>query len=175
MLCIRQCRPARKSRTGVGRQHFGSQQLPQAGAPPQVGSQAGPAAHVGAAAQPQAGSAAAHVASQQLGWQQPPPSMRSSKPALTSAVSANIAQRANKGKITRDFMGRTPVPVGNTDYGLKLNLGRSCFVFRLQLSEVSSGFAPAFACLHEVRVLPNVPSLSVDGDMTVCPDCDAKL
>lgn len=168
MLCILQCRPARKSRTGVGRQHFEPQPESQhdEGAP-QVGSQAGAAQQVGAAAQPQAGSAAAHVASQQLGWQQlPPPNIRSSRPAFASAVSAKIVQRANKGKITRDFMGRTPVPVGKSNSDSSSRSRTFLSLFRLQLSEVSSGFGPAFACPFEVRVLPNVPQSPVGHGVT---------
>jgi hypothetical protein len=165
-----QCRPARKSRTGVGRQHFEPQPLSQhdEGAQ-QVGSQAG-AAQAGAAAQPQAGSAAAQVASQQLGWQQPPPSMRSSRPAFASAVSANIAHKANKGRMTRDFMGRTPVPVGKSNGGLKLSISdvpASSSRFGLQHCEVSSGFRASFARPFEVRVLPDVALLSVVRPVTI--------
>ncbi|MBA4018685.1 MAG: hypothetical protein C0483_16080 [Pirellula sp.] len=70
-----QWRPARKSRTGVGRQHF-PQPLSQAGAQPHDGSAAHDGSQAGAAqagaAQAHVGSAAAQVASQQAGAPQLP-------------------------------------------------------------------------------------------------------
>lgn len=126
-LWIRQWRLARKSRTGVGRQHE-PQPVSQAGAQPHVGSaaQVGAAAHVGAAAQ--VGSAAAQVASQQVGAQQlPRPNMRSSRAAaLTSVVKTNIEATATKERTY--FMGRTPVPIGKrsrTSSRSQSNLGCS--------------------------------------------------
>lgn len=134
---------ARKSRTGVGRQqlpqplsqHDGAQQAEGA---PQAGSQQADGA-------PQAGSAAAQVASQQLGWQQPPPSIRSSRPAFRSAVMANMAATANKATYIRDFMGRTPVPVGKRTLPMGY-LGCSFARYR-------PGRSPGLASPYEVRVL----------------------
>ncbi len=108
-----QCRPARKSRTGVGRQHF-PQPLSQAGAQPHEGSAAHDGSQAGAAqagaAQAQVGSAAAQVASQHVGAQQLPPIMRSSKPAWALEPQTKVATATKENKY--DFMGRTPVPVG---------------------------------------------------------------
>lgn len=102
-----QCRFARKSRTGVGRQQL--PQLSQAGAQPHDGSAAHDGSQAGAA-QAQVGSAAAQVASQHVGAQQLPPIMRSSKPAWALEPQMKVATATKENKY--DFMGRTPVPVG---------------------------------------------------------------
>jgi hypothetical protein len=75
--------------------------------------------------------------------------------------------KGDNGQNKTRLHGEDSCSCGDTNSGLKaLELGRSCFFFRLQLSEVSSGFPPAFDRPDEVRVLPNVPSLPIDRDVT---------
>jgi hypothetical protein len=89
--------------------------------------------------------------------------MRFSKPkALASDDAMKSVATATKEKIIR-FMGRTPVPIGETLTSQQVT------VYRLQLSEISAEVPTTFAVPEQVTDLPDVAWLTIASVLAAAP------